>query len=86
MKYTYRCTTCGEERIVEKSIEEYTSRLRVYCLNKKEHTRRLMKRVYQPTRAQYIGDGFTGARGAIPHMDKEKRKIDLSSDSGVKTI
>lgn len=84
MKYTYKCPICGDLRIIEIPLKEYMSNRRVYCLGNKEHTRRLMKRVYQPTPAQYIGDGFTGARGARPKMNKEERKKDLASDSGIK--
>ncbi len=84
MKYKYRCNTCGQERIVEKTIQDYNPKMRVYCMGNKEHTKRLMRRVYQPTPATYIGDGFTGARGALPRMNKKKREEDLASNSGVK--
>lgn len=84
MKYTYSCPCCGDEKIIEKSIQTYKSTMRVYCLGNQEHTRRLMKRVYQPTRATFRGDGFTGAMGSLPKMDRKKREQDLASDSGVK--
>ncbi len=80
MKYLYKCPECGDTQTHVYPAVEHTGKERVYCYddnNKQRHKTRLMERVYSPTQLKFIGDGFTGAAGTIPHMTKEKRKEDL---------
>lgn len=67
MKYTYTCSICGD-RTIEASPDHFPPE----C----DHGR--MQRVYASPLVIYRGDGFTGAAGSLPRMDKEKRKQDLS--------
>lgn len=89
MKYTYVCANCSYMTTVQLTLEEYEKSKGVpssssFCEGiGAKNGKHILVRVYFSPSVQYVGDGFTGAQGSLPHMDKAKRKEDLASDSGV---
>lgn len=89
MKYSYMCDDCGKIEVYDIPIKEYKSNIIVWChnINKHRETGKFrMGRIYFSTQVQFHGEGFTGAGGALPHMDKQKRKKDLASKTDVEGI
>ena len=98
MKYTFRCPECKIEKTFKFSIRDYEQLISIFCngfdqgtvpspeTNNSpydEHYVTKMERVYNPTRVAFRGEGFTGAGGTIPKMNKDKREKDLEKPTDV---
>ena len=85
MKYTYECSICSYQITIDIPLSKYNPSVTHTCINA-THPPQEMDRVWNPTQVQFIGEGFTGAQGNLPKMDKAKRVKDLASKTDVEEI
>lgn len=80
MRYSFRCSECKEEFHITTTVEAYAEMAKPTC--SQGHGE--MSRIFGFIPVSYRGEGYTGAQKTLPKMDKEKRKKDLASPTGVK--